>query len=84
MNNRFEESYLILLFNSKLQLFLGKLRSRWLGSFKVINVFPYGAIEVWSEFTGAFKVNGQCLKPYYVGDPIDKSTVHTLFDPEPS
>ena len=45
-----------------------KFRSRWLGPFIVINVFPHGAIEIKSEATNkVFKVNGHCLKNFYEG-----------------
>ena len=56
----------MLLFNSRLRLFLGKLRSKWIGPFVVTNVFPYGAVQIQSFKTGQeFKVNGHRLKPYY-------------------
>ena len=43
-----------------------------MGVFEVTKVLPSGAIEVWSESTRAFTVNGQWLKPYFVGQPIEK------------
>ena len=56
----------VLLFHSRLKLFPGKLRSRWVGPFIVTNVFTHGAVEIKSEKTGKeFKVNGHRLKPYY-------------------
>ncbi|XP_068328189.1 uncharacterized protein [Pyrus communis] len=56
----------VLLFNSHLRLFPGKLRSKWVGMFVITNVFPYGAVQVQSLKTGQeFKVNGHRLKPYY-------------------
>ncbi|KAL4304185.1 hypothetical protein GQ457_10G011420 [Hibiscus cannabinus] len=55
----------VLLFNSRLKLFLGKLRSRWSGTFTVTNVSPHGAIAMKSPRDNhEFKVNGQRLKPY--------------------
>ena len=36
----------MLLFHSRLKLFLGKLRSHWVGPFVVTKVFPHGAIEI--------------------------------------
>ncbi|XP_019227469.1 PREDICTED: uncharacterized protein LOC109208770 [Nicotiana attenuata] len=51
---------LVLLFNSRLKLFPGKLKSKWSGPFRVVRVSPYGAIEHESEDgTRTFKVNGQ-------------------------
>ena len=56
----------VLLFNSRLRLFPGKLHSKWIGPFVVTNVFPYGAVQIQSLKTGhEFKVNGHRLKPYY-------------------
>ncbi|CAJ2645795.1 unnamed protein product [Trifolium pratense] len=68
-NREFQEGQLVLLFNSRLKLFPGKLKSRWSGPFKVTKVFPYGAIEVKDPGSArTFKVNGQRLKPYYGGE----------------
>ena len=50
---------------------------------EVIKLFPHGAVDAWSESADAFKVNGQHLKPYFVGQPINKLVVHTLTDPKP-
>ncbi|XP_074282653.1 uncharacterized protein LOC141607192 [Silene latifolia] len=36
----------VLLFQNRLRLFSGKLRSRWMGPYEVVRVFPYGAIEI--------------------------------------
>ncbi|KAM1936791.1 hypothetical protein ACFX15_014018 [Malus domestica] len=56
----------VLLFNSRLRLFPGKLRSKWVGPFIVTNVFPHGAVQIKSARTQQeFKVNGHRLKPYY-------------------
>ncbi|XP_045797211.1 uncharacterized protein LOC123891391 [Trifolium pratense] len=56
----------VLLFNSRLKVMAGKLRSRWIGPFVVTNVFPHGAIEIKSAGTNkVFKVNGQRLKLFH-------------------
>ncbi|XP_074293564.1 uncharacterized protein LOC141620645 [Silene latifolia] len=73
---------LVLLFNSKVKVFPGKLRSRWSRPFnKVMNIFPYCAFELWSEEGGTFKVNGQRIKRYYEGD--DKGSIEVLYLGEP-
>ena len=55
----------VLLYNSRLHLFPGKLKSRWSGLFEVTDVSPYGAVEIRNLSNGSkFKVNGQRLKPY--------------------
>ncbi|KAM1944663.1 hypothetical protein ACFX15_012866 [Malus domestica] len=59
----------LLLFNSRLRLLAGKLRSKWIGPFVVTNVFPYGAVQVKSlRNDDEFKVNGHRLKLYYESD----------------
>ncbi|KAM1584865.1 hypothetical protein ACFX1Z_037800 [Malus domestica] len=59
----------VLLFNSRLRMFPGELRSKWIGPFVVTNVFPHGAVQVKSLRNGdEFKVNGHRLKLYYKND----------------
>jgi hypothetical protein len=56
----------VLLFHSRLKLFPGKLRSRWIGPFIITHIFPHGAIQIKGEQSGnEFKVNGHRLKPYF-------------------
>ena len=56
---------LVLLYQSRLRLFPGKLKSRWSGPYRVIDVSPNGAIEIQSlKDNATFKVNGHRLKPY--------------------
>lgn len=42
----FKYGELVLLFNSRLKLFLGKLHPRWSGPFEVVKVFQAGAVKV--------------------------------------
>ncbi|GJY66338.1 reverse transcriptase domain-containing protein [Tanacetum coccineum] len=58
----------VLLFNSRLKLFSGKLKSRWLGPFTIVQVFPYGTVELSQNSGPNFKVNGHRLKHYFGGD----------------
>ena len=61
----FEPHQKVLLYSSRLHMFLGKLRSRWTGPFVVKVVYPYGEIEIENLENGkSFKVNGQRLKPF--------------------
>ncbi|XP_073033769.1 uncharacterized protein [Primulina eburnea] len=55
----------VLLFNSRLKLFPGKLKSRWSGPFVVETVSQNGAIELKCSDGRTFKVNRQRVKPYY-------------------
>jgi len=81
IKKRFEEGDMVLLFNSRLKLFPGKLRSQWSGSFQVAKVLPNGAVEVWSESTGTSIVNGQRLKRYLLGQSIEKANIYFPSDP---
>ncbi|GJV69178.1 reverse transcriptase domain-containing protein [Tanacetum coccineum] len=58
----------VLLFNSRLKIFSGKLKTRWSGPFTVTQVFPYGTVELSQNFRPNFKVNGHRLKHYFGGD----------------
>ncbi|KAK8669497.1 hypothetical protein V6N13_106925 [Hibiscus sabdariffa] len=70
MPQHFHEGQQVLLYNSRLKLFPGKLKSRWSGPFLVHKVYPYGAVEIKKdENANIFKVNGQRLK-VYTGAPI--------------
>ena len=52
-----------MLFNSRVKLFgHGKLRSKWLGPYLVIDTSSHGDIMIQDDDGNAFKVNGQCLK----------------------
>ena len=46
MRREFESGQQVLLFNSRMQLFPGKLKSKWSGPFTVVQVFPYGGVEI--------------------------------------
>ncbi|XP_020242510.1 uncharacterized protein LOC109820724 [Asparagus officinalis] len=84
LRREFNQGDMVLLFNSRLKLFPGKLKSRWSGPFQAREVFPSGVVKVWSETTGSFKVNGQRLKHYIVGEQNEKGVTYTLSDPPSS
>ena len=53
------------MYDSRLWLFLEKLRSKWTGPFIVKHVYSHGAVDIESPQNGnIFKVNGQRLKPF--------------------
>ena len=61
----FEPHQKVLLYSSRLHIFPGKLRSRWIEPFIIKIVHPYGAVEIKNPENGKlFKVNGQRLKPF--------------------
>ncbi|XP_021717822.1 uncharacterized protein LOC110685575 [Chenopodium quinoa] len=57
----------VLLFNSRLKIFPGKLKSRWSGPFTVTRVNKFGSVELVNDKGEEFKVNGQRLKVYHEG-----------------
>ena len=46
VRKEFEPGQRVLLFNSRLKLFPCKLKSKWSGPFIVVQVFPYGGVEI--------------------------------------
>ncbi|GKE60308.1 hypothetical protein Tco_1510675, partial [Tanacetum coccineum] len=58
----------VLLFNSRLKIFSGKLKSRWSGPFTIVQVFPYGTVELSQNSGPNFKVNGHRIKHYFGKD----------------
>nr|GEY85293.1 reverse transcriptase domain-containing protein [Tanacetum cinerariifolium] len=60
----------VLLFNSRLKILLGKLKTRWLGPFTITHVFPYGTIGLSQTDGPNFKVNGHRLKHYFREDIV--------------
>ncbi|XP_070019635.1 uncharacterized protein [Nicotiana sylvestris] len=68
-HRKFEPGRKVLLFNSRLKLFPGKLKSRRAGPFVVVSVTPHGTVELRDiNSNGTFLVNGQRVKHYWGGD----------------
>ena len=80
----FEVGHKVLLYDSRLHLFPGKLQSRWNGPFVVQKVHDHGAIVILNPRTGALsKVNGQRLKPFFEGFNPELAEI-PLEDPPPA
>ncbi|XP_019252687.1 PREDICTED: uncharacterized protein LOC109231482 [Nicotiana attenuata] len=68
----FKPGEMVLLYNSRLRLFPGNLKSRWSGPFRVVQMFASGTVEIESkDGTNKFSVNGQRLK-HYLGSADEK------------
>ncbi|XP_070004793.1 uncharacterized protein [Nicotiana sylvestris] len=67
-SKEFKVDDLVLLFNSRLPLFTGKLKSKWSGSFEVVCVTKNGEV---------FRVNGHRVK-HYLGKTDDSYVVTLL------
>ena len=71
LSRTFEPGQQVLLFNSRLKRFPGKLKSCWSGPFTICHVFPHGAVELQEKKAGRkFLVNGQRIKHYW-GGPVE-------------
>nr|GFA81285.1 reverse transcriptase domain-containing protein [Tanacetum cinerariifolium] len=70
----------VLLFNSRLKIFSGKLKSRWSGLFTIAEIYPYGTAKLVNTDGCNFKVNCHRLKHYHGGDPppLEIPDVHTF------
>jgi len=77
----FKSGDLVRLFNSRLRLFPGKLRSKWSGPFQVRNILPYGTVEIFCKKTGSFKDNGHRLKIYNAGEAVEEQAILGLKEP---
>nr|GFB91935.1 reverse transcriptase domain-containing protein [Tanacetum cinerariifolium] len=76
-NRVFNIGDIVLLYNSRLKIFSGKLKSRWSGPFTISQIFPYGTVELSQPDRPNFKVNGHRLKHYF-GEDIPQSVVPDL------
>nr|GEX07897.1 retrovirus-related Pol polyprotein from transposon 17.6 [Tanacetum cinerariifolium] len=76
-NRAFNIGDRVLLFNSRLKIFFGKLKSRWSGPFTISQVYLYGAVELSQPDGPNFKVNGHRLKHYF-GKDVPKLVVPDL------
>ena len=74
----------VLLFNSRLRLFPGKLKSKWSEPFTIKKVRPYGAVELCDpqskDPNRTWVVNGQRLKQYHGGE-IERLNIVLCLDP---
>jgi hypothetical protein len=82
VNKEFKPGQMVLLFNSRLKLFPGKLKSKWSGPFKIHEVKPFGAVVLEDPMTkDRWTVNGQRLKLYFGGEFNRFTTKIPLTDP---
>ena len=75
LRREFKVGEQVLLYNSRLKLFPGKLKSRWSGPYIVITRIPFRVVTLKDEFGSEFKVNGQILK-HYLGGSINEVDPH--------
>nr|GFA14744.1 Pro-Pol polyprotein [Tanacetum cinerariifolium] len=79
-NRIFNVGNQVLLFNSRLKIFSGKLKSRWSGPFIISEIYPYGTAKLIHPDGCNFKVNCHRLTHYHGGDlpPLEIPDVTTF------
>ena len=68
LRKEFKVGEQVILYNSKLKLFPGKLKLRWRGPYTIVASTPFGAMTLKTDYGSEFKVNGQILKHYLGGN----------------
>ena len=82
LKKEFNPGQQVLLYNSRLKIFPGKLKSKWTGPYLVTKVFPYGSIELLDEATKSrFTANGHRAKLYLGGQWNKEKEVQNLNPP---
>ena len=75
----FNQGDQVLLCDSKLHLFPGKLKSRWTSPFIVHQAYFNGSVDLLnSKNKKIFKVNGQRVKPYAVCHSVEEEEISSL------
>ena len=64
----------VLVFNSRLKFFPGKLKSKWSAPYTITQMFPYGSLKV-TGANGTFMVNGHRVKHYIAGEPLGEEEI---------
>ena len=77
----FNQGDQVLLYDSKLHLFSGKLKSRWTGPFIIRQAYLNGSVDLLNpKDKRVFKVSGQRVKPYAIHHSTEEEEI-SLLDP---
>ncbi|XP_074315431.1 uncharacterized protein LOC141651627 [Silene latifolia] len=71
----------VLLFNARLRLFPGKLKSRWSGHYTITFISKFGSVELENSAGVRFNVNGHQVKQYYGTNDFIGVVKLLYFDP---
>ncbi|KAL6310812.1 hypothetical protein AAG906_017514 [Vitis piasezkii] len=78
-NKEFQEGQRVLLYDTRLHIFPGKLKSRWIGPFIIHRVYSNGVVELLnSNGKDSFRVNGYHLKPFMEPFKPEKEEINLL------
>ena len=72
LRREFKAGDQVLLFNFRLRLFRGKLKSKWSGPYTIVSSTNFGAVTLRTSNHEEFKVNGQRLKHYLGGMQMEE------------
>lgn len=74
LDNRFSGRKKVLLYDSRLKLFSGKLNSRWSDPFKLVKIYPHGAVDLNEKIENEFKIDEKRVKTYLC-DPLNDAKI---------
>ncbi|RVW12918.1 Transposon Ty3-G Gag-Pol polyprotein [Vitis vinifera] len=78
-NKEFQEGQRVLMYDTRLHIFPGKLKLRWIGPFIIHRVWSNGVVELLnSNGKDSFKVNGYRLKPFMEPFKSEKEAINLL------
>jgi hypothetical protein len=72
----------VLLYNSRLRLFPGKLKSRWEGPYEIAEAYPSGAVRLKGTSATPWIFSGQRLKHYRSGEVNETLVIHFIDEEE--
>ena len=71
LRREFKAGEIVLLYNSKLKVFPGKLKSIWIAPYTIAASTPFGVVTLKTDSRDEFKVNAQRVK-HYLGRNINE------------
>ncbi|KAL1559483.1 hypothetical protein AAHA92_09820 [Salvia divinorum] len=71
----------VLLHNSRLSLFPGKLKSKWTGPYMIKKIYDSGTIELLAPDDILFQANGHRVKKFYNSDKVMEEDEISLEEP---
>ncbi|RVW18546.1 hypothetical protein CK203_101306 [Vitis vinifera] len=78
-NKELRNGQRVLLYDSRLHIFPGKLKSRWIGPFIIHQVHLNGVVELLnSNGIDTFRVNGHYLKPFIESFKLENEEINLL------
>ncbi|RVW40854.1 Retrovirus-related Pol polyprotein from transposon 412 [Vitis vinifera] len=83
-NKEFQKGQRVLLYDTRLHIFPGKLKSRWIGPFIIHQVYVNGVVELLnSNGKDTFRVNGYLLKSFMEPFKPEKEEINLLEHKKP-